>query len=101
MRSFIFDRPLRLGRPPNYRFVGRDIEGVVTGLVTRPGKAFGFVKAQADGSSYYFPLLPNQEVDYSVGSRVWFDAIEFTDRKENRLNAKYVELVAESREDGP
>ena len=85
--------PLRVGRPRSYDFVVRDLAGVVSnmGWSPRTGHPYGFVET-GDGASYYFPLDSRWEVDYGKGSKVWFDVIEFPDRKENRFNAKFVEV---------
>ncbi|HEY1525237.1 MAG TPA: tetratricopeptide repeat protein [Candidatus Angelobacter sp.] len=94
MRTYIFGGPLRLGRPDQYRFVKRDVQGVVSRLNRGTEKAYGFVK-DTQGVSYYFSLHPKHKPDFTEGSRVWFDVVEFSGRETNRLNAKFVEIMLE------
>ena len=93
-RAFIFGGPLRLGSPKSYHFIKRDVEGIVFRLFTSPDRPFGFIEA-TDGARYYFSLNANQAADFCEGSHVRFDVIEYSDREDNRLKAKFVEIMPE------
>jgi hypothetical protein len=87
-RKAMFDEPLRLGRPPNYVFLQRDVSGTISRLHREAERPYGFVQSSS-GDQYYFKFQPNSDLEQ--GSPVWFDIVEFPNMREHRYKAKSVE----------
>jgi hypothetical protein len=88
-------QPFRMGKPPGFRFVALDQEGVVEQLVPihpRGGALYGFI-VTATGSRLYFRLPKDQAGAYREHDMVIYELIEYMYTEVNRLVAINIEVA--------
>ncbi len=88
-------QPFRMGKPPGFRFVALDQEGVVKQLVPiHPGgeAIYGFI-VTATGNRLYFSLPKDHAMAYREHDRVIYDVIDYIHTEVNRLVAINIEIA--------